>query len=86
MPEIIIPYKPHPGQLLLHEDPHRFLTIVCGRRWGKTIFAVNKLIKASILEPGQYWYIAPTYTQAEMIAWELLKFYAESISSSQNRG
>jgi hypothetical protein len=77
MPQIEIPYKPHEGQLVLHEDTHRYLTIVCGRRWGKTIFAINELEKAALVNPGQYWYIAPTYVQAEMIAWELLKYYSQ---------
>ena len=73
-----IPYTPHIGQALLHKDNHRFKTIACGRRWGKTIFAVNEIIKQCILEPGQYWYLAPTYKQAKLIAWEMFKKYAIS--------
>ena len=73
---IVIPYKPHLGQILLHNDIHRFKTISCGRRFGKTIFAVNELIKKSIEKKGQYWYIAPTNKQAKLIAWEMFKKYA----------
>lgn len=73
---IEIPYKPHAGQLLLHNDKHRFKTIVCGRRWGKTVYADNKLIRRAIEDPGPYGYIAPTYGQAKLITWELLKYYA----------
>jgi hypothetical protein len=73
---IIIPYRPHAAQLLLHNDTHRFKTIVCGRRFGKTVYADNKLIRKAIEDPGPYGYIAPTYGQAKLITWELLKYYA----------
>jgi PBSX family phage terminase large subunit len=71
-----IPYKPHNAQLILHNDKHRFKTIVCGRRFGKTVYADNKLIRRAIEDPGPYGYIAPTYGQAKLITWELLKYYA----------
>jgi len=73
---IVIPYRPHRGQLLLHNDPHRYKTIVCGRRFGKTIYAVNELLKCSLKTGGKYWYIAPSFKQAKLIAWEMLKYYA----------
>ena len=73
---ITIPYKPHSGQVLLHNCKNRYRTIACGRRWGKTIFAVNEIIKKCIEIPGQYWYVAPTYKQAKLIAWEMFKKYA----------
>ena len=73
---ITLPYKPHPAQLILHKDTHRFKTIVCGRRFGKTVYADNKLVRRAIEDPGPYGYIAPTYGQAKLITWELLKYYA----------
>ena len=73
---VVIPYKPHWGQVLLHNDTHRYKVIVCGRRWGKTIYAANKIIKSAVENPGLYWYIAPTYKQAKLIAWEIFKKYA----------
>lgn len=76
--QITIPYKPHPKQLELHNCDKRFRTLVCGRRWGKTIFAINELIKWAMINPGDYWYIAPTYRQAKLIAWVKLKYYAIS--------
>ena len=75
---IEIDYSPHVGQVILHNDKHRFKTIVCGRRWGKTIFASNEIIKSAVENPGQYWYIAPTYKQAKLIAWEIFKKYCVS--------
>jgi hypothetical protein len=72
---ITIPYKPHPLQKLLHDNTSRFKTIVCGRRFGKTTYIANKLIKSALVSPNNYGYIAPTYSQAEDIIWELLKEY-----------
>jgi len=44
-----------------------------GVGFGKTTYAVNTLIKSALLkEKGQYFYIAPTYKQAKMIAWSML--------------
>lgn len=73
---INIPYKPHPLQKILHDDTHRFRIMVCGRRFGKTVFAVNELIKKALMKQGQYWYVAPFYGQAKSIAWLLFKKYA----------
>jgi hypothetical protein len=85
--EILIPYAPHEKQRELHDDKHRYKVIACGRRWGKTVFAVNELIKSAIEVKGQYWYIAPTYKQAKLIAWELLKYYVvpELLKSSKEQ-
>jgi len=77
--EEISGYQPHPAQLLIHQDKHRFKTLVCGRRFGKTILAVNELITRGLKEPIRFpfWYAAPTYRQAKQIAWKLLKIYAK---------
>ena len=76
MREIILPYAPHSFQKILHEDTHRFKTIAAGRRSGKTVFAVNELIKKSIEKRGNYWLVAPTYRQGKLVCWEMLKYYA----------
>lgn len=38
--DIVIPFEPHAGQLKILNDDHRFKTVACGRRWGKTTFIV----------------------------------------------
>lgn len=68
-------YTPHEKQLLLHQDTHRYKVIRCGRRFGKTVFAVNKIIEAAAREKGDYWFVAPTYRQAKEIAWRTLTAY-----------
>jgi len=54
-------------------DQHRFIVLVAGRRWAKTTTTLIKLFKAAYEKPGLYGYFAPTYGQAKLIAWEILK-------------
>ncbi|HHC19304.1 MAG TPA: hypothetical protein ENK81_02740 [Euryarchaeota archaeon] len=84
MPVIEIPYKPHEKQMLLHDDSHRFRVVVCGRRFGKTVFAINELIQKAFEKKGHYWYLSPTYKQSKLIAWEMIKYYAKEIVTKTN--
>lgn len=68
-------YVPHPKQQLLVDDQHRYKVIRCGRRFGKSVFAVNKIISSAISSIGDYWFVAPTYRQAKEIAWRLFDKY-----------
>lgn len=75
-----VPYAPRPLQLEIHEklEQHRFAVVVCHRRFGKTVMAVNQLIKGATeckLERPRFGYIAPTYKQAKAVAWDYLKHY-----------
>jgi PBSX family phage terminase large subunit len=47
--------------------------VVAGRRWGKTRLAIITLIYKAVSKKTKVWLIAPTYKQAEMIAWKLLQ-------------
>lgn len=59
-------YEPHAAQRRLHADRHRFQTVCCGRRWGKTRFAAAKMIdEGGGVSGGDYGWIAPTYLIAE---------------------
>ena len=76
-----IPYAPRPLQREIHNalDNSRFSVAVCHRRFGKTVLAVNHLIKEAIRCPRErprYGYVAPTYRQGKSIAWDYLKHYA----------
>lgn len=89
MGEIVIPYKPREQQLQIHQlvDDKRFTVVVAHRRMGKTVSAINHLIKAAILndkENPRYAYIAPTYGQAKRVAWDYLVKYATPMGGSQN--
>ena len=41
---IVIPYTPRDLQKHLHTNLDRFNVVVCHRRFGKTVFAINQLI------------------------------------------
>jgi hypothetical protein len=82
--EIVIPYRPRPLQLQIHEqlEKTRFGVVVCHRRFGKTVLAINQLIKGAAtcsLERPRFGYIAPTLKQAKAVAWDYLKHYTDPI-------
>jgi len=56
----------------VHQDPARFRVLVAGRRFGKTTLAIDELIERALQSKHPCWYVAPTYKQAKMIAWEML--------------
>lgn len=86
---IVIPYKPRETQLAIHKlmDEHRFGVVVAHRRLGKTVSAINHLIKAAIenqKEAPRYGYIAPTYGQAKRVAWDYLVKFTEALGGTTN--
>jgi len=72
-------YTPHPAQKLIVESPKRYKIIRCGRRFGKTLLALNEIVIASLRKPGDYWIIYPTYRQAKSVAWKTLLGILEKI-------
>lgn len=84
MATIVIPYAPRYPQTEIHDklEKHRFTVLVAHRRMGKTVLAVNHLIKQAICENkerGRYIYLAPFRNQAKTIAWEYLKHFTGGI-------
>lgn len=79
---VTVPYKPRPQQKAIHAalgwSP--FVVAVCHRRMGKTVAAVNHLIRAAATctKPDpRFAYIGPTYTQSKRNMWTyLLRFTA----------
>lgn len=90
MAEVIeIPYKPREHQLTLHEalDNNRFVVGVMHRRFGKTVAAINQIVKQAIecqLEAPRYAYVAPTYAQAKRIAFDYLVKYTRPLGAVAN--
>ena len=75
-------YVPRKIQLHLHQNLRRFNVLVCHRRFGKTVLAVNQLIHRAVcnsIRNPQYAYIAPTYKQAKMIAWQYFVDYTRHL-------
>jgi hypothetical protein len=63
----------------MHNSLKRWNVLVMHRRFGKTVFAVNHLIKHALtceLPRPRVAFIAPTFTQAKRIAWDYVKYYA----------
>lgn len=82
--KVEIPYCPRYPQGEIHDqlESHRFAVLVAHRRMGKTVLAVNHLIKRALTdgkERGFYAYVAPFRTQAEQIAWGYLKHFTDPI-------
>ena len=83
--KIVIPYKPRPiWEKVLHPalESHRFAVLVCHRRFGKTVGAVNHMLKMALIckrTAPRFAYVAPFRNQAKLIAWEYLKHYASVI-------
>jgi len=54
-------------------DESRYKILVCGRRWGKTFFSLIWLMHDELKANERRWIIYPSYRQAKMVAWNLLK-------------
>ena len=82
--EIVIPYAPRALQAQLHAEMQlkRWAVVVCHRRFGKTVWAINHILRDALMssKPNpRYAMMAPTYRQAKSVSWDLLKQYAGSI-------
>lgn len=81
---IVIPYSPRAQQREIHGalDKARFGVVVCHRRMGKTVLAVNHLIKGALTcqqDRPRFGYIAPTYTQGKATSFDYFRHYADPI-------
>lgn len=86
---IVIPYAPRPLQQVIHDglDSHRYAAVVCHRRFGKTVCAVNHLQKAALTcarPRPRFAYLAPTYRQGKAVAWDYMKFFAGPLPHDVN--
>lgn len=78
---VTIPYKPRYPQTLIHPqlESHRFCVLVTHRQMGKTVCAINHLLKSALQNPrpaGRYFYISPFLKQTKLIAWDYVKRFA----------
>lgn len=69
--EITLP-ELHNNQEIVRSESKRFNVLDCGRRWGKTVFAVN-LISETAIEGHPSGYFAPTYKLLEGTFRETIK-------------
>lgn len=79
---MVIPYTPRYPDVHKRLESVRFAVIVAHRRFGKTVLAINHMLKAALLckKPrGIFAYIAPQLKQAKMVSWDYLKHYSAPI-------
>ena len=84
MPKITIPYTPRSGQAKLHRDlaKHRWSVVVCHRRWGKTVAAINHLLRDAIMctkQAPRFHYLAPSFRMAKQVSWDYVHQFAGGI-------
>lgn len=83
MKEVIL-FRPREQQLAIHRalKQARFGVVVCHRRMGKTVLAVNELIRGAMTCPkpnGRFAYLAPTYTQGKAIAFDYFRRFSDEV-------
>lgn len=77
--------KLHPAQKTIVKSPHRFRVLRAGRRFGKTILAVEEMLFHAVDKDNAHIvYIAPTFQSARDIAWEILKKRVSEIKTLIN--
>ncbi len=77
-----INYRPRKLVKSFHKRQERFAVIVAHRRFGKTVAAINDLIKTALTTDRKnvrVAYIAPYYRQAKAIAWDYLLEYTKDV-------
>lgn len=75
-------YVPRPGQAALHAAMKRFNVLVCHRRFGKTVLAINEMVDRALRCDGdnpRFAYIAPYYRQAKQVAWDYMKHFTAAL-------
>lgn len=73
-----------PGQNKVAEDVHRYRVVNAGRRFGKTLLAIEEIKGKALGGAEKIAYIAPTYQQARDIAWEVLKKELQPVITNIN--
>jgi phage terminase large subunit len=82
--EVVIPYRPRIFQKAVHAvlTRARFVVLVTHRRFGKTVLAVNHLVRGATRcakERPRFGFVAPTYTQGKATAFDYLTHYSRPI-------
>jgi len=84
---VTIPYAPRRVFMPFHERTKRWACLVAHRRAGKTVAAVNDIVRAAVFSKSQnplYAYIAPYRSQAKAVAWDYFKYYARPVTREIN--
>ncbi len=87
MPHVTINYQPREAFFGFHNRTQKRGVMICHRRAGKTVAAINELQKCALIftppkgftAPGRFAFMAPTRVRVKDIAWAYLKQYAKPI-------
>jgi len=85
--EVILPYAPRPAFLPFHARTQRWGCLVAHRRAGKTVAAINDVIRAAATCKTAFplfGYVAPYRSQAKSVVWDYLKNFAQPIILDSN--
>ena len=63
----------HDNQQAIENSKARFKIIKAGKRFGKSYWAIYAFIKMAFKKKGTYWFIGPTFSQVEGIAWRMIE-------------
>jgi phage terminase large subunit-like protein len=78
--QIFLNHESHPAQKKILQDTHQFITIVAGRRFGKTKAMAFSAIHYAVTHPNSIQFIlAPSYNQANIMFWEITTLLSKSI-------
>jgi len=82
--KVVIPYKPRKHFIRLHNSIKRWKFVVAHRRAGKSVAAINEMIKRALENtrkdpPPRYAYVGPSFDQTKDLIWGYLKHFAGGI-------
>lgn len=77
---ITIPYTPRNHFVPLHRSEKRWKFIVAHRRAGKSVAAINEIIRKALINPREYpppryAYVGPSFAQTKDLIWGYAKHY-----------
>ena len=84
---VILDYVPRGAFKEFHNRKQRWACLVAHRRAGKTVSAVNDIIRGAFMSKSPnplFGYIAPYRSQAKSVAWDYIKRYAAPITKAAN--
>ena len=85
--EVILPYSPRHAFLPFHARAQRWGCLIAHRRAGKTVAAINDVIRAAATCKSAFplfGYVAPYRSQAKSVVWDYLKNFAQPIIADSN--
>jgi hypothetical protein len=72
----------HSAQMKVIQEAQRFTVVCCGRRWGKTVLGIDRLIHAALLGKPVAWYSPTIKLSAEV--WRELKRALKPVTTAKN--